>query len=129
WQRDRLAGAVLADQLAYWRRQLAGVEPLELPTDRPRPAVQTRNGAVHGFAVPAPLTGRLRDLAARHDGTLFMTLVAACQVLLHRSSGQADTAVPTGVGGRQRSERARRRGLCDHRADLPYTLDTAAPAP
>jgi amino acid adenylation domain-containing protein/non-ribosomal peptide synthase protein (TIGR01720 family) len=104
WQRDRLSGAALDGQLAYWRGRLGGLAPVELPTDRPRPAVRTSAGAVHEFAVPAEVTARLRALGRRHDGTLFMTLVAACQVLLGRWSGQADIALGTVVSGRARAE-------------------------
>ncbi|HEX2264347.1 MAG TPA: condensation domain-containing protein, partial [Pseudonocardiaceae bacterium] len=104
WQRDRLSGEVLAEQMGYWRKQLDGVAPLELPTDRPRPAVQTKNGALVEFQIPAAVTAGLRELGRRHDGTLFMTLIAACQTLFHRWSGQDDIAVGTVVSGRERAE-------------------------
>jgi amino acid adenylation domain-containing protein/non-ribosomal peptide synthase protein (TIGR01720 family) len=104
WQRDRLSGAALEEQLAYWKRQLSGIAPLELPTDRPRPAVRTSAGAVHEFVVPAELTARLKQLGQQRDGTLYMTLVAACQVLFARWSGQDDIAVGTVVSGRERAE-------------------------
>ncbi|WP_158892624.1 non-ribosomal peptide synthase/polyketide synthase [Amycolatopsis anabasis] len=100
WQRDRPASAALD----YWRAQLDGVPPLELPTDRPRPAVRTRNGALHEFRIPAEVTDRLRDLARQRDTTLFPPLIAACQVLLARWSGQDDIAVGTVVSGRERTE-------------------------
>ncbi|MGH3815616.1 MAG: amino acid adenylation domain-containing protein, partial [Pseudonocardiaceae bacterium] len=106
WQRDQLSGPALAEQVGYWRGQLDGVPPLELPTDRPRPAVQTKNGALVEFQVPAAVTAGLRELGRRHDGTLFMTLIAACQVLLHRWSGQDDIAIGTVVSGRERAELA-----------------------
>ncbi|HEX6471812.1 MAG TPA: non-ribosomal peptide synthase/polyketide synthase [Streptosporangiaceae bacterium] len=104
WQRDRQAGDALEEHLAYWRRQLAGVPALELPTDRPRPAVQTRDGALLEFAVPADVAARLKELGRRHDATLFMTLMAACQLLFHRWSGQDDVAVGTVVSGREQAE-------------------------
>ncbi len=104
WQRELLTGAVLDNTLGYWREQLAGVAPLELPTDRPRPAVLTSAGAVHQFVVPAPVVAGLKALGRRLDGTLFMTLVAACQVLFARWSGQEDIAVGTAVSGRDRAE-------------------------
>ncbi|MGH3616056.1 MAG: amino acid adenylation domain-containing protein, partial [Pseudonocardia sp.] len=104
WQRQLLSGPVLDAGLAYWRDQLAGVAALELPTDRPRPAVMTSAGAVHEFVVPAEITGGLEALGRQRDGTLFMTLVAACQVLLSRWSGQSDVAVGTVVSGRDRAE-------------------------
>ncbi|MGC9671047.1 non-ribosomal peptide synthase/polyketide synthase [Planosporangium sp. 12N6] len=111
WQREALAGPALDAHLAYWRDQLADVAPLDLPTDRPRPAVQTRNGALLESAVPAEVARRLRQLGHRHDATLFVTLVAACQVLLHRWSGQRDIAVGTVVSGRERPEWERLVGI------------------
>ncbi|MGH3933513.1 MAG: amino acid adenylation domain-containing protein, partial [Pseudonocardiaceae bacterium] len=104
WQRDRVSGAALEEQLSYWRAQLDGVPPLELPTDRPRPAVRTAAGAVHEFVVPAEVTVPLKELGRQRDGTLFMTLVAACQLLFSRWSGQDDIAVGTVVSGRERAE-------------------------
>ena len=103
-QRGLLSEGALREHLDYWRRQLAGVPPLELPTDRVRPAVRTSAGATQNFTVPAEVTRRLKELARRCDGTLFMALVAACQVLFHRWSGQDDIAVGTAVSGRDRAE-------------------------
>ncbi|WP_158839338.1 non-ribosomal peptide synthase/polyketide synthase [Saccharothrix deserti] len=100
WQREQ----PLDVQLDYWREQLADVPALELPTDRPRPPVQTTAGAQTEFVVPAPVAERLRELARAVDGTLFMALVAACQVLFHRWSGQDDFAVGTVASGRERAE-------------------------
>ncbi|HMC03894.1 MAG TPA: condensation domain-containing protein, partial [Actinomycetota bacterium] len=104
WQRDRLSGEFLDERLAYWRRQLGGVAPLELPTDRPRPAVHTSAGALHEFEVPAGVGAGLKELGRSQDGTLFMTLAAACQVLLARWCGQDDIAIGTVVSGRERAE-------------------------
>ncbi|MGH3670078.1 MAG: amino acid adenylation domain-containing protein, partial [Pseudonocardiaceae bacterium] len=104
WHRERLTGPAIEEGLAYWRDRLRGVPPLELPTDRPRPAVQTSAGAVHEFLVPREVTTGLKELARRQDCTVFMTLVAACQVLISRWSGQDDVAVGTVVSGRERAE-------------------------
>jgi amino acid adenylation domain-containing protein/non-ribosomal peptide synthase protein (TIGR01720 family) len=104
WQRDQLSGQTLEEHLSYWHRQLDAVPPLELPTDRPRPAVQTTNGAMEKFVVPTEVTDRLKELGRQHDGTLFMTLVAACQLLFSRWSGQDDIAIGTVVSGRERTE-------------------------
>ncbi|MGH3997693.1 MAG: condensation domain-containing protein, partial [Pseudonocardiaceae bacterium] len=104
WQRELLSGPALDDALGYWREQLVGVPALELPTDRPRPPVATSAGAVCEFVVPAPVVAGLKGLGYRLDGTLFMTLVAACQVLFSRWSGQDDIAVGTVVSGRERAE-------------------------
>ncbi|WP_370963939.1 non-ribosomal peptide synthase/polyketide synthase [Amycolatopsis sp. cg9] len=104
WQRRRLDGAELEEQLSYWRHRLDGVPVLDLPTDRPRPAVRTKNGALHEFRIPAGTTARLQELSRQHGGTLFMTLLAACQLLFARWSGQRDIAVGTVVSGRERTE-------------------------
>ncbi|WP_328733067.1 non-ribosomal peptide synthase/polyketide synthase [Streptomyces caniferus] len=103
WQRARAAGAD-GGQLAYWQEKLADVAPLELPTDRPRPAVRTENGALLEFSLPAALTDRLREAGRRADATLYMTLLAACKVLLARWAGQEDVAVGTVASGRERPE-------------------------
>ncbi len=104
WQRERLSGPAADAQLAYWERQLAGVVPVELPTDRPRPVVRTSSGAVHRFVVPVPVTARLVELGRARGATLFMTLAAATQVLLARRSGQQDIALGTVTSGRNRAE-------------------------
>ncbi|MFE7133342.1 amino acid adenylation domain-containing protein [Streptomyces sp. NPDC057638] len=104
WQRERLAGPELAEHTDYWRRQLAGLPPVELPTDRPRPPVNGSAGAVYEIGVPEPLTRRLTALGARGGGTLFMILVAASQLLFARYSGQRDIAVGSVTAGRGRVE-------------------------
>ncbi|WP_149561652.1 non-ribosomal peptide synthetase [Streptomyces cacaoi] len=104
WQRARLAGAAGEEHLAYWRARLAGIEPLELPTDRPRPPVQTRNGATLGFHMSQEITDRITGLATDRGTTLFTVLIAACQLLLARYSGQRDIAVGTVSSGRDRAE-------------------------
>ncbi|MFD2473312.1 non-ribosomal peptide synthetase [Amycolatopsis silviterrae] len=101
WQRNRTD---FDGQLSYWRHRLAGLEPLELPTDRPRPAVRTKNGALHEFSVPAGTAARLTELSRQQGSTLFMTLLAACQLVFARWSGQDDVAVGTVVSGRERTE-------------------------
>jgi amino acid adenylation domain-containing protein len=100
WQRGALAGAELDRLLGYWRGELTGVEPLELPGDHPRPARQTFGGAVHEFRVPQDLAAALAELSRSHGATLFMTLLAAYQVLLSRYSGQRDFAVGSPSAGR-----------------------------
>ncbi|HEV8558082.1 MAG TPA: non-ribosomal peptide synthase/polyketide synthase [Actinophytocola sp.] len=102
WQRKRLAN--VDDALAYWRERLDGLTPLELPTDRPRPAVRTSTGANHDVRIPAEILAGLRTVSRAADATLFMTLVAAVQVLFARYSGQRDIAVGTAVSGRNRAE-------------------------
>ncbi|MFP2934905.1 condensation domain-containing protein, partial [Pyxidicoccus sp. 3LG] len=80
WQRNWLRGEVLEAQVGYWKQQLGDApQALELPIDRPRPAVQTFAGAVHPFALSAELGRRLEALAREHNATLFMVLLAAWQ--------------------------------------------------
>jgi len=105
WQRNWLRGETLETQLGYWKKQLAGSPPLlELPTDRPRPAVQTFAGAYHTFTLSADLTRRLRALAQSEGATLFMVLLAAFDVLLYRHSRQADFNVGTPIANRNRAD-------------------------
>ncbi|MBV8859294.1 MAG: non-ribosomal peptide synthetase, partial [Acidobacteria bacterium] len=105
WQRDWLAKGEIEGQLAYWREQLAGAPAaLELPTDRPRPAVQTFDGAAHHFRLPKGLTDALVALGRREGATLFMTLLAAFDALLYRYTSQEDFSVGTPVAGRTRAE-------------------------
>src|SRR6185369_13406664 len=90
---------------SFWRRQLAGLPPLlELPTDRPRPAVQSFRGTSRPVRLPATLTRQIEALARREGATLFMVLLAAFQTLLARTSGQDDIAVGSPVAGRNRME-------------------------
>ncbi|HEY3581866.1 MAG TPA: amino acid adenylation domain-containing protein, partial [Pyrinomonadaceae bacterium] len=105
WQREWLQGEVLDQQLAYWRKQLADIPPvLELPTDRPRPNVQTFRGAALPFNVSKELTEELRVLSRREGVTLYMTLLAALQTLLARYTGQEDIAVGTPIANRRHAE-------------------------
>ena len=105
WQRDWLSGEVFETQLAHWKKQLASAPlALDLPTDHPRPAAQSYRGAMHFFTLPAKLSADLKALARREDVTLFMLLLGAFQVLLHRYSGQEDIVVGTPIAGRTRVE-------------------------
>jgi amino acid adenylation domain-containing protein len=105
WQREWLKGPVLDEQLGYWRGQLAGAPPLlELPTDRPRPAIQSFRGGRVNFALGAELSKELESLSRREGATLFMTLLTAWQALLSRYSGQTGICVGTPIAGRTRAE-------------------------
>jgi amino acid adenylation domain-containing protein/thioester reductase-like protein len=106
WQRRWLEeSGTLEGQLAYWQKKLAGLpESLDLPTDYPRPSVQRFAGGTHDFVIDAQLVARLRSLAERKGGTLFMSLLAAFQVLLHRYSSQSDICVGSAIANRQQSE-------------------------
>ncbi|MEV0132076.1 amino acid adenylation domain-containing protein [Dactylosporangium sp. NPDC050688] len=111
WQRERLTGAALAREVDYWRTELAGVEPLALPTDRPRPKQQTFDGAGYGFDIDRELLGGLTALGRTHGATVYMVLMAAFQVVLARHSGQRDFAVGSPIAGRPEPELERLIGM------------------
>ncbi|MGQ0634992.1 MAG: amino acid adenylation domain-containing protein [Planctomycetaceae bacterium] len=105
WQRGWLQGEVLNRQIAYWKECLAGAPAiLELPTDFPRPAVQSYRGTRQKLAIGRELVHRLQGLSRQEDVTLFMTLLTAFQVLLSRYSGQKDVVVGSAIAGRNRKE-------------------------
>jgi aspartate racemase len=105
WQREWLTGEVLDKQLNYWQQQLAGGNPvLELPTDRPRPPVQTYRGASQSLTLPQNLSEGLQQLCRKEGVTLYMTLLAAFQTLLYRYSRQEDILVGSPIAGRNRAE-------------------------
>jgi amino acid adenylation domain-containing protein len=105
WQREWMSEEVLEEQLSYWRTQLGAEQAaLDLPTDRPRPAVQTFRGARQKFQLHAGVKEQLLKLGREEGATLFMTLLAAWQVLLHRYTGAASVPVGTPIAGRTRTE-------------------------
>jgi amino acid adenylation domain-containing protein len=104
WQREWLRGEVLDAQVGYWRDALAGLPTLDVPTDRPRPPIASYRGERLHFEVPRDVAAALRDLARREGATLFMALLAAYEVLLHRHSGQDDFGVGVPIAGRSRPE-------------------------
>ena len=105
WQRERLSGAALDGDLAYWRETLTGAPPvLELPTDRPRPAVQRTDGASVPFQLSVAAMDRIRELSRAQGATPFMTVLAAFDVLLSRYGRTEDLVVGVPVAGRGRPE-------------------------
>src|SRR5262245_11294765 len=104
WQRNWLQEEVLKPQLSYWKSQLYGMPVLQLPTDRPRPAVQSHRGAKQSFVFSTPLFDQLKSLSRKEEVTLFMTLLAAFQILIHRYTRQEDIAVGSPVAGRNQPE-------------------------
>ena len=105
WQREWLSGEQLEQQLAYWRESLRGAPPaLELPTDRPRPPVQSYRGSMLECELGKQLTGDLKELSRRQGVTLYMTLLAAFKTLLYRYTGQEDIVVGTPIANRNRME-------------------------
>ena len=104
WQREWLQGEALEKQLNYWKEQLVGVIPLQLPTDYSRPVIQTFNGAVQELRISSETAKGLKGLCRDNDVTLFMTLLAGFQVLLSRYSGQEDIAVASPIANRHGTE-------------------------
>jgi amino acid adenylation domain-containing protein len=104
WERDRLQGTVLDDLVEYWLQTLGGAPVLQMPTDRPRPAAQAYAGGTQQLEMGGDLLDRLRSLARGEGTTLFVTLMAAFGVLLHRYSGQDDIVVGTVSANRGRPE-------------------------
>ena len=100
-----MQGEVLETQIAYWKEQLAGAPALiDLPTDHPRPAVQTFRGAHQSLVLPKHLQEGFKALSRQEGVTQFMTLLAAFKVLLHRYTGQDDLIVGTPIANRNRLE-------------------------
>ncbi|MEP6732479.1 MAG: amino acid adenylation domain-containing protein [bacterium] len=105
WQREWLSGEEMERQESFWRAQLGGQLPtLELPTDRPRPPVQGYSGATYRFELPADVSRELHALGRTDSATLFMTLLAAYGVFLHRYTNDEDFVIGSPIAGRTRSE-------------------------
>src|SRR6266545_7556842 len=104
WQREWLQGEALDHQVSYWRDWLGGAGVLELPTDRPRPAVQSYSGGSEWLTVPAETAQKLRELGRQEGVTMFMLLMSAFKILLHRYSGQEQIVVGTPIAGRNQLE-------------------------
>ncbi|MBW4506986.1 MAG: amino acid adenylation domain-containing protein [Scytonematopsis contorta HA4267-MV1] len=105
WQRQYLQGEILTTQLNYWKQQLSGELPvLQLPTDYPRPTTTTFAGAKEYFIISKSLTDALRELSQREDATLFMTLLAAFNILLYRYTDEEDILIGSPIANRNRAE-------------------------
>ena len=104
WQRQWLQGQRLEQELRFWESQLAGAPILCLPTDHPRPSIQTQHGTTARFSLPAKLTTALQMVSRQERCTLFMTLLAAFQTLLHRYTRQSDVVVGSPIAGRTQPE-------------------------
>jgi amino acid adenylation domain-containing protein len=105
WQRRRLDGEVLEELLDYWTTQLRGApDRLEMPSDRPRPSIESHRGAWKEFEIPADVVTPLRGLGRARGVSLFMVLAAAFKTLLHRYSGAVDLVIGTPVSGRHYEE-------------------------
>jgi amino acid adenylation domain-containing protein/non-ribosomal peptide synthase protein (TIGR01720 family) len=104
WQRNYLTEEILDKKLDYWKNQLDGLEQLQFPTDYPRPAVWVPTGAIKSFSFEKDLSQQLQSLSQKQGCSLFMTLMAAFNVLLYRYSGQEDICIGTSLAGRQHKE-------------------------
>ena len=105
WQRDGLGGEELDRQLSYWKQQLDGApRVLALPTDYPRPATLTHTGSSEQLFLSTELSEKVRSLSRVENTTVFMTLLAAFGVLMHRLAGEAEVVIGTPIAGRSRAE-------------------------
>jgi amino acid adenylation domain-containing protein len=104
WQTRWFEGEALEEQMAYWKRQLEGLSPMELPTDRPRPITKTINGGHLSARFSGELSDRLNQLSRRENSTLFITMLSLFKTLLYQYSGQDDIAVGVPIAGRNRVE-------------------------
>jgi amino acid adenylation domain-containing protein len=105
WQREWLSGEALAHHMNYWRKQLSGALPkIKLPMDRPHPPVQTYRGKSQPLGMTRQLLNSLRSLSREESVTLFMTVLAAFKVLLHRYTGEDDIMISTPIANRTRVE-------------------------
>jgi amino acid adenylation domain-containing protein len=105
WQREHLTGSTLQELVDYWTTQLAGApERLDLPSDRPRPSAQTYRGRLREFTIGSELSEPLRELARREGVSMFMLLMAAFKVLMHRYTGVEDLVVGAPASGRHYEE-------------------------
>jgi amino acid adenylation domain-containing protein len=105
WQRKSWSDHTGSEHMAYWRRQLAGeLSPLQWPSNRSRPSIETHRGAIQRFTLPADLVRTLRHLSQQEGVSLYMTLLAGFAALLHRYTGQEDIIVGGTTAGRKRAE-------------------------
>ena len=126
WQRAFLDGALLQEKLGYWKNKLGGVQPIQLPTDFKRPAVWSNKGANAGFHINRETTTEIITLGQREGVTLFMVLLTAFKVLLHRYSGQRDICVGTPVAGRMQQELEKLIGFFVNTLALRTEVDSTA---
>ncbi|MEM8717242.1 MAG: condensation domain-containing protein, partial [Cyanobacteria bacterium P01_G01_bin.4] len=127
WQRQWLQGERFAEHLEYWKQQMAGERPaLQLPTDRPRPAVQSFAGAKYKLGLPDELHQALKALSKSQNCTLFFTLLAAFKTLLYRYTGQEDITIGTAMVNRDRPQLKSAIGFFANTVLLRSQLDDGA---
>jgi len=123
WERERLQGTALDELIGFWRDRLDGLATVQMPTDRPRPLLQTFEGDLQRRRVADRVLDGLRALSRREGTTLYVALLTAVQVLLHRYSGQDDITVGTASANRSRPELA---GMIGYLVNaLPIRTDTS----
>ncbi|MDQ1355349.1 MAG: hypothetical protein QG657_5659, partial [Acidobacteriota bacterium] len=128
WERSYLQGERLKRHLDYWLEKLSGLIPvLELPVDRPRPAVISSQGALNVFRISSTLTDQLREFSRENGTTLFVTMLAAFKVLLYRYTGVNDICVGTGIANRGRKEMENMLGMVIN--SLPLRTHTPGDIP
>src|SRR5262249_44944820 len=127
WQREWLDERALGVELSYWKQQLSGIpERLELPADRPRPAIQTFAAQVHSLKVEAEGLAELKRFGQEHQATLYMTMLAGFAVLLGRYSGQDDIVVGSPIANRQEAQIERLIGLFVNSLAMRVKVDEEA---
>src|SRR5262249_19693743 len=104
WEWRWLQGPAGSSQLDYWKKQLENISPLKLPSERSKPKSTTHAGASHDFSIDESVFQGLLKLSKKEKATLFMTMLAAFQTLLHRYTSQDDIVVGTPVANRSRPE-------------------------
>ena len=105
WQRQWMEGGEIERQLGYWKQELSDApEVLNLPLDYPRPAIQTYNGSTINFTISEALTARINEISRNEGVTLFMTLLSAFNILLHKLTGEKDISIGTPIANRNRRE-------------------------
>ncbi|MDQ3913981.1 MAG: amino acid adenylation domain-containing protein [Actinomycetota bacterium] len=123
WQRRWMSGDLLARGLEFWREHLAGAPPLDLPTDRPRPAVQSYSGGMVSLVIDEEVGDRLRQLSRRESVTMFTTMMAAFDVLMAKYSGGDDIVIGTPTSGRKKLETRGLIGYFNNMLPLRVRLD------
>ena len=123
WQRRWMTGDVLARGLEFWRDHLAGAPPLDLPTDRPRPAVQSYAGDTVSLWIDEEVGDRLRELSRSESVTMFTTMMAAFNVLMAKYAGQDDVVIGTPTSGRKKLETRGLIGYFNNMLPLRVRLD------
>ncbi|GEO12155.1 non-ribosomal peptide synthetase [Segetibacter aerophilus] len=104
WQRNFLRDEVLDNKIGYWREKLKDLSPLHMPTDFPRPAIQSTRGSIVNFSIEKDVVDKITTVSKEQGATFFMTLLTAFKILLHKYTGEEDICIGTPVAGRLQEE-------------------------